>query len=91
MLVGKYVSELATACADRIVVERDLRRPIPVARAKTYLELPSACQGDRVTGAMAVYQALQLREELQQILVRVYRSHFKTASVQSNAARFRCA
>ena len=58
MLVGKYFSALATTCRpDRIVVERNLCRPTPITRAKTYLELPRARRGDCVAGAMAVNQA----------------------------------
>ena len=49
---------------DRIVVEFDLCRPVPVASAKTYFELARAGRRDCVPGAMAVYQALQFREEL---------------------------
>jgi len=55
---GKYFSALATTCRpDRIVIERNLCRPTPITRAKTYLELPRARRGDCVAGAMAVNQA----------------------------------
>ncbi len=49
----------------RIVVERDLCRPMPVAHAKTHFELPGAGCRDHLAGAMAVNQTLQLCEELQ--------------------------
>lgn len=51
---------------DRIVIERDLCRPVPVAGAKAHLELPRTRRGDRVPGAMAVYEEFRFREELKQ-------------------------
>src|ERR1700730_283296 len=75
---------------DRIVVEFHLCRPVPVARAKTYFELPRAGRRDRVPSVMAVHQSLQFREELLEILVGVHGSPFVTAAVLSTAARLKC-
>lgn len=54
---------------DGIFIERYLCPPIPVACAKTYLKLPRRGRGPRVSGAMAVYKALQFRKEVNQIFV----------------------
>ena len=72
---------------DRIVVEFNLCRPVPVASAKTYFEQSRAGRRDSVPGVMAVHQALQFREELQQIFIWVQGSPFLAAAVQSTAAR----
>jgi hypothetical protein len=50
---------------DRIVIERDLRRPIPVISAKFYLQSSRGASGDRVARAMPVGRALQLCKEFQ--------------------------
>lgn len=59
---------------DRIFVQRDLHRPIPIAGAKAHLKLVCVSRRDSVTRAMAVDQMLQLREELRQIRIGIHGS-----------------
>jgi len=59
-------------CSDWIVVEDDLRRPVPIPGADAHLKLARTGRREVVTGAMAVDQAFEFCEEFQQVFVGIH-------------------